>query len=818
MKTHQENFFLRKSVVAIHAVLLAMAAGPALTADNTPDDAQLTSMAKKVEFGVLGVSKDSYKFGEYNGLYNDGTHLIAGVDLGGKGESDNAMRWSVLGTDLGLDTRRLEAEGGRQGQFNVRFVYDMLPHMLTDSFQTIYNGGGTAALTLPGSYPAAATRLSSTTTANNSLANWNNIQSPNATSGVFTNTGPGYLIPSLMHQADVGFKRTKLEGGVSYVLMPGWDLKLGIRQDGKEGSKLTGFAFNSASTAAMLMEPINYKTNGFDVSLGYTGETANMSLAYIYSAFTNNIAAWTAETPFAGATGTTGVYNNLGLFSSAPENQMHQVRLNGGYRFTPTTRFTYEGSLSRTTQNSPFNCQVTNGASGCTNGVNSWVIPVGSANAKVSNDTLAMKLTSRPINNLNLTAAYKYDHRDNETPVNTFVVRFVDQMGAANSSITNDPINTAKNLYNLDADYLFARGQMVKVGFQREDIDRSTDGSGFAPSRTSVTANTNDYSLPTHKTKEDTWSLEYRNTLIPDVTGRIAYARSDRKPLDYQTVVPAATTNDATLLTNAYYQQFRDFFVADRIRDKLRGALNYQLNDAWGMAFSADYNRDDYKNAALKESKSWIFNFDLSYAASDDLSVNFYYSFEDRDSKLTGKYIVSSTTAGTTVNGVAATNLLGGACNVANHPCILANWDWSMSQADKVNTFGVGAKRKGLLGGKLELTGDLLYFQSRTPVEAGGGGSLVSNGAAVPNYTWFAPANYADITSKTLQLRLAGNYKVDKTQAVRVGYQFQRLTSSDWQYDVYTNPVAMQSFIGTGMTSPRHTVNTLGVSYIYSFK
>lgn len=783
--------------------------------------AELTTRNNNVEVGIQNVDKKSYKFGEYNGLEKKGAYGALSFDIGGKGDDSSAMFWSVEGTNLGLSNRRLEAQGGQQGSFRVNFLYDELPHMISDSFRTIYQGAGTTTLTLPGTYPAAATRLGqpAAPTANTSLGNWNNIQAPNSgAAGVVDFRGPGYLIPSLMQNQDIGFKRSKLEGGLSYVLMPGWEVKVVGRNEEKDGTKLTGYAFNSASTAAMLIEPIKFKTYGFDLSLGYTGELANFNATYMYSAFRNDVAGWTAATPFAGAAAGAagnGVYNNQALLSSAPENQMHQLKLSGGYRFSSTTRLAYEASTSRSTQDSNFNCQVSNGVSGCINGVNTWSIPVQSANAKVANDMVSVRLTARPISSVNLTAAYRYDRRDNQTPVNTFNVRFADQMGAANSSITNDPLNWSKNKLNLDADYAFARAQAIKLGYQWEMISRTTDGSGFAPSRISTTANTNDFTIPVHKTKEDTWNIEYRNSMVSDLTGRISYSQSKRSALDYSAMV-LTDSNDANKVTNAYYRQFRDFFVADRTRDKIRAAFNYQVNDAWALGFSGDFNRDRYKDAAFKESKSTIWNFDLGYAASENLSLNAFYSWEDRKSSLAGIYAVSSTVAGTTVDGVVRLNSAGGACGAAAATCLLSNWGWTMDQADKVGTLGFSGKYKAT--SKLDLSGDLLFIRARTPVTAGGGGSLISDGAAVPNYVTVPTANYPEITSNTTQLRLTGLYKIDKVQAVKVAYMYQKLSSSDWQYDAYTNPIAMQSFIGTGQTSPNYSVNAVGVSYIYSFQ
>lgn len=803
-------YFVQKSVArAINAALLTMLISPVAQAQVDPLVAELTTRTNEVELGVIDVSKKSFKFGEYNGLSGKGAHAAAGFNVGGKGDDNSTMFWSAEGTNLGLDSRRLEAQGGQQGTFKFNFVYDELPHKISDSYRTIFNGAGTTALTLPASYPAAATRLTATGTANQSLGNWNNIQAPNSgQGGVADLGGPGYIIPALMHNEDIGFKRTKIEGGFSFAFLPGWEAKFVARQDNKDGTKLTGYAFASASTAAMLVEPIKFKTNGFDLSLGYIGEQANFNAAYAYSVFKNDVGAWTTATPFAGAS----VLNSQALLSSAPENKMHQLKLAGGYRFAPTTRLAYELSTSRTTQDTAFNCQTATGVM-CVNGSNSWIIPVASPNAKVANDTVFVKLSARPANNLALNGAFKYDRRDNQTPVNAFRVNWVDATAAASNSITNDPINVTKKLLTLDADYAVARAQAVKLGYRVERIDRTTDGSGFAPSRTSTTANANDFSIPVQKNKEDVWNIEYRNSMLAGTTGRISYEQSKRRALDYSTMVLTDTT-DANRVTNAYYRSVRDYFVADRKRDKVRGAVNYQASEAWALGASLDHNRDRYTDAAFKESKSTIYNFDLSYTPSEDLTINSFLSVEDRKSSLTGIYAVSSTTAGAKLNGVAVLNSAGTGCNVS--ACLLSNWAWGMDQADKVNTLGFGAKYKA--SGKLDLNGDLVFIRARTPVTASGGGSLISDGAAAPNYVSVAAASYPEITSNTVQLRLTGNYKLDKSQTVRIAYMYQRLSSNDWQTDAYTNPIAMQSFIGTGQTAPNHTVNVIGASYLYNFK
>ena len=54
---------------------------------------------------------------------------------------------------------------------------------------------------------------------------------------------------------------------------------------------------------------------------------------------------------------------------------------------------------------------------------------------------------------------------------------------------------------------------------------------------------------------------------------------------------------------------------------------------------------------------------------------------------------------------------------------------------------------------------------------------------------------------------------------MRVVYGYRKLTSSDAQWDAYaSNPVAIQGYVGTGISSPTYKVNLVSATYIYSFR
>ena len=102
------------------AIVLVLMAVAAYNVDAVGQTAAATQTApeKKVDTGVGGVSDNSFKFGEYNGLQNQGPLGIGRFDLRGGAAYDSAStwRWRFTGTNLGLENRNLTAEAGKQGK------------------------------------------------------------------------------------------------------------------------------------------------------------------------------------------------------------------------------------------------------------------------------------------------------------------------------------------------------------------------------------------------------------------------------------------------------------------------------------------------------------------------------------------------------------------------------------------------------------------------------------------------------------------------------------------------------------------------------
>src|SRR5262249_28745169 len=147
---------MRACVAAVNAALAGLALAPLASAADSDDGiAELTQRKSVVEVGARNIDKDSAKFGEYNGLDKKGVHAIGNFAVyGGDGDA-SAFRWRVFGSNLGLDTRNVVGEIGTQGLWRFTASYDAIPHRISDSFLTLWNGAGSTTLTLPAAYPAA---------------------------------------------------------------------------------------------------------------------------------------------------------------------------------------------------------------------------------------------------------------------------------------------------------------------------------------------------------------------------------------------------------------------------------------------------------------------------------------------------------------------------------------------------------------------------------------------------------------------------------------------------------------------------------------
>jgi len=216
-----------------------------------------------VTAGGSYVSEDAAKFGDATGYDEQGAYV--NVDGEGKYASDG-YRLSWYAEDLGLDSRVLEIDGGRQGKYGFHLGYSELPQRVFDTTSTVFAASGPHTLSLPGSWVPAA--LTSDMTALSSSLSSQNIESD----------------------------RQIFEFGANYLPSSRFGLFVDYRRQERDGVDILGGS--TFTQASLLPRPLDYTTDEVDLGLRYVADRGTVTLAYYGSFFQNKAIDLVWDNPF----------------------------------------------------------------------------------------------------------------------------------------------------------------------------------------------------------------------------------------------------------------------------------------------------------------------------------------------------------------------------------------------------------------------------------------------------------------------------------------------------------------------------------------
>ena len=107
----------------------------------------------EVAAGAEYVSDDALRFGNFTGYDESGGYAL----LEGRGDyagEDYQLSWHA--DDLGLESRVIGIEGGRQGRFGLYLEYSELPYRQFDTTSTVFTGASADTLVLPAGWVRAS--------------------------------------------------------------------------------------------------------------------------------------------------------------------------------------------------------------------------------------------------------------------------------------------------------------------------------------------------------------------------------------------------------------------------------------------------------------------------------------------------------------------------------------------------------------------------------------------------------------------------------------------------------------------------------------
>ena len=150
----------------------------------------------------------------------------------------------------------------------------------------------------------------------------------------------------------------------------------------------------------------------------------------------------------------TGV-TNIQTMGTPPSNDFHQLNLTGGYAFSNRTKLAGGLSYGRNTQNAAYAYDT---AAMVTPS------PTSSLNGSVVTTHADLKLTDQTTKDLVLSAAFKYDNRDNRTSSNIYNFNAIS--GGNTANYPNTPLSVKKSQVELAGDYRLDREAENPPGVQ----------------------------------------------------------------------------------------------------------------------------------------------------------------------------------------------------------------------------------------------------------------------------------------------------------------------------------------------------------------
>lgn len=653
---------------------------------------------------------------QYNGVNNEGFNGNVDIDMVRR---DEEAKWFKLNArNLGLRTQEIDIRYEKQGDWSLGLRYDQIPRYSPYDVTTAVQGVGRNTIVQP------------------------NIGS---TAGALNN--PNAYDVTLKTERDITtltaskFVAEGLKLGFSFKN----EDKTGTRMDGVRGVAGTGTP-NLYSGFLFSPEPIDQNHKQFEATVDYTTSKFQLTGGY-YGSFLST--KYSSLTVVPGAN-TALVAAGLSPIALAPDNSVQQFYVNGAYNFTKDTRASLKVAYSEGRQDDTFlSGQAT--------------LPGIGANLMgvVRTTEVFSSITSRINKDLKLLASWRYEDRQDKTPIRLFATS---TSAGVTTNYYNNPMSQVANWGKLEADYRIGGGYSLTAGFDY------TDKSSLEWDR--------------HRVSETTSRLALRKTMSETVNGTLSLAHSERTGSDW---------------SGGSAPPIYPVYLADRNRDKVRGMIDWAASENLDLQFAYEAYFDDYRKSTygLDSGKGQVFSLDGSYTLSDIWKMNAWYSRQ---------------------LGESSQNMQGAVCTTGNNSNCTVNtfrtgtlvpWDATLKQSSDQFGFGVNGKIKMVLVGA-----QFLYSQdtnkqliSAMPATTCTNATCSTTGVVASGMGVLPDTKYTQNT-----LKLNATYPVTKATRVRLDYIYDLRKMDDYTWSQWVYADGTKVFV-----KPDQVTQIIGLSLLHSF-
>jgi len=570
----------------------------------------------EVDAGALYVSDDAARFGNGTGLDEEGTYL----DLGGNGRYlKNGTEVSWYAEDLGTSSRVLNIAAGKPGKFEVELDYRELPYRLFDTTDTVYSSGDSGVLALPSDWVSAGT-----------------------TDG-FT------ALDTSLAPINIEKDRQILEFGAKY--LPTQKIKLYADYSRQQRDGVNVMAGARFTQSAFLPRPVDDYTDQVNVGMRFAVGPVNLGLAYFGSFYRNNNNALTWDNPYTADPG-----GEQGRLALEPDNDFQQFSLSGFYRAeTFNTVVAFSTAFGRGEQNTAFLPYTINPT------LPVLALPSPSLDGQVDTGNYAVTVTSRPHKRASIKIAYRYDERDNQTPVSMWSPVITDTFPTS-ATEANVPYSFERGRLNLSASIKLLDSVNVSGGYDRVEVDRN-------------------YQEVANQTEDTGWGkLRWRPTHYLEASIR---GGASRREIDaYNTDIAASYGQNPLLRKYNLAYRYREFAEMTVSASMPETPISIGVTYLWA--------EDSYSKSQLG----------MTDGEENRLNVDFSWAISE-----SGSLYLSAGSDSIDANQIGSESFTGP--------------EWLATHEDKFDHYGGGFRIAGL-GEKTDLTLDYTRSEGETQIQFAG--------------------------------------------------------------------------------------------------
>ena len=743
-----------------------------------------------LELGMLSGDADSRNalFRRYQDLDN-GPYLnyfaLEGV------KPAEARFFEIVGAGVGRSDQFYGLQFGRYNDYRLSFSYSEVPHLFATTARPMWQGVGSARLTLP-DWPGVAPGGASGNNSNNATA----VQALiNATA-----------------DTELGLVRKQGSARVELNLTDSWKFSANYSIEQRNGARPFGANAGNGET----VEPIDYKTHNLLAAVQFADSLSQFNLSLSASLFRNDIDTLTWENPFRHRSAALSISG--GRLDLYPDNDAYNAKLEYA-RTLPRVlngRFNATVALGSMRQNDKLIAPtITSGsgavvAGGFNGNFNLWnsnaALSQQSADASVDTRLVDLGLSLVPTDRLTLRGTLRHYATRNNTRYTAqnpqtgqfgYIIQDTNVStvfnGANNVHYRSIPFQGTQDNYRLAAEYQVGRRAMLSAEYERENFQRDW--------------------RERDRTWEDRFKFGYTDRGFESASVRLSYEHASRRgsPYDshpYASFYTASLASYTETLANLLdrlrgLEELRKYDLADRTQQVLNARLNYLARPDLdlGLSLQSKINTYPAEFGRTGTQTQNSLNLDLSYLPSAATAFNAYYSYQTASMKQAGAADLGSADgAGCAVLPPACSNAFGAARSI--YP---ADQYWSATSKDRSTLFGLGFRHDF---GKPKLDLQYAWSSSRAPL---GYTFASANALQNPELAAQAGSAFPDASYK-LQVVDAGlRLPLSQQLAVRLYYRFEVGKITDWHYAGLDQGLVVGSRVYLDAGPRDYRVHVLGV-------